>query len=313
MISKDSPGGAMTIGARRPGWLASMPVVLLVCLITVFSTTGCSASKQRLMHAQQIAQAGSLEPISVSAGDFKLAGWLRITESSNSLRVYIEGDGLAWARRDRPSLDPTPRNPVALSLAANDNHPNVLYLARPCQYQGVGSNRACKPALWTHGRFSPEVVDALDQALDQMLDQFREHAGIELVGYSGGGALAVMIAARREDVINLRTVAGNLDSESFVALHQVSPMSGSKNPADYAASLRHLPQVHFFGDADKVIPGKISQQFAEKAAPSTCITRKPVHGANHADGWQERWPTLLALKPSCNARPINLPQGPVQP
>ena len=35
--------------------------------------------------------------------------------------------------------------------------------------------------------------------------------GIHLIGYSGGGAIAVLTASRREDVLSVRTIAANLD------------------------------------------------------------------------------------------------------
>ena len=57
------------------------------------------------------------------------------------VNIYIEGDGRAWLNKNRPSLDPTPKNSLALKLAEIDPAPNVIYLARPCQYSKLIKKR----------------------------------------------------------------------------------------------------------------------------------------------------------------------------
>lgn len=102
------------------------------------------------------------------------------TTAPTRLRVYLEGDGHAWATATQPSLDPSPHNLLVARLAVDDPTPNA-YLARPCQFVMAPT---CEPALWTDRRFSQEVVTSLSQALDQMKQRYgnREY---ELVGYSG--------------------------------------------------------------------------------------------------------------------------------
>ena len=55
-----------------------------------------------------------------------------------------------------------------------------------------------------------KVVRVSKQAIDTLKQQFQSEE-IVLVGYSGGGAIAALVAARRADVADLISVAGNLD------------------------------------------------------------------------------------------------------
>jgi len=122
---------------------------------------------------------------------------------------------------------------------------------------------------------------------------------INLVGYSGGGAVAVLVAARRRDVISIRTVAGNLDHDEVNRIHQVSPMPGSLNAIDVAPQLASIPQLHFSGADDDTVPPAIADRF-RAAAGGRCVKSLVVPGASHESGWPERWPGLLAMRPSCD-------------
>ena len=122
-----------------------------------------------------------------------------------------------------PSANPTPRNPLGLRLAAIDPGKNVLYLARPCQYINFKSERSCKVSYWTLKRFSKEVIIAVNEAIDKMVLKARVER-IHLVGYSGGGAVAALVAASRKDVSSLRTLAGYMDHVSLNKEVGVSPL-----------------------------------------------------------------------------------------
>jgi len=82
---------------------------------------------------------------------------------------------------------------------------------------------------------------------------------IHLVGYSGGGAIAVLIAARRKDVLTLRTIAGDLDPPSLAEYHHTTPLQGSLNPTMAIPKILNLPQQHFSGGKDKTVPHPLLQ------------------------------------------------------
>jgi dienelactone hydrolase len=242
-------------------------------------------------------QAG-LAPSTVAAGPFTLTAFTRFDAPGQPVTVYIEGDGQAWVSRTRLSADPTPGNPVALALAAQERgSANVAYLGRPCQYGGTARDAACTPALWSSHRFSPQVVAAMDAAVSEMARRSGA-SGVHLVGFSGGGAIAALVAARRGDVASLRTVAGNLDHDAVNRLHGVSRLDGSLNPIDHAPALRAIPQIHYSGANDSVVPLSIAAAFVT-AVGGPCATARVIPGASHDSGWPEAWQRAAADLPRC--------------
>lgn len=218
-------------------------------------------------------------------------------EASKALRVYIEGDGQAWLSRHRLSSDPTPRTKLVQRLMAKDHAVNRAYLARPCQYvMGQGKSRNCDKRYWSSHRFSEAVVVAMGQALDVLA---MEGQKIELVGYSGGGTIAMLLAARRSDIVSVRTIAGNLDHAAFSAHHQVTPLHGSLNPIDEAGKLTRIPQIHWFGSKDRVIPPFIAEKFAKAQGKASCVVTQEVAQASHKDGWERAFPALLTQPLPC--------------
>ncbi|MFH1209158.1 MAG: alpha/beta hydrolase [Candidatus Omnitrophota bacterium] len=276
---------------------------LLLFTVLAFSLAGCltvPSASERLSKADTIVQEAGFHRVRVRTSPFLITAYSRIQEHGKDLHIYIEGDGYAWVTRNRVSGDPTPRRPVALELAAEDPAPNVVYLARPCQYTPVEMNPACEEAYWTDKRFSEEVIRSMDQAVDKFAKD-AQSPGIHLIGYSGGGAVAALIAARRQDVKSLRTVAGNLDPTGFNEYHEVSSLDeASLDPMEVAGKLSGIPQYHFTGSEDPIVPAFIAQHFAEKSGIRGCVHVVPVQGADHTDGWTGVWPWLLALPLNCS-------------
>ena len=121
----------------------------------------------------------------------------------------------------------------------------------------------------------------------------RHHiTAFNLIGYSGGGTVSVLLAARRDDVISLRTVAGNLDHKLQSHIHKVSMMPYSLNAKDSAQDISDIPQIHFVGAQDKIVPIDIAESY-KKSARSHCIKNKIVSNVKHHKGWTENWLTLL--------------------
>ena len=267
---------------------------LLITLI--FLLAGCVNGDSR-ERAARLAKKAGLNSQNLQTSPFELRVWLRITAPEQPVRVYIEGDGFAWRSRTRPSDDPTPRQPTGLMLAAADTSANVVYLARPCQFIGPPLPANCGATWWTDNRFSPQVVQAMNEALNQAPRALPD-ARIELVGYSGGGAIAALIAARRDDVRSLRTVAGNLDVAYVNATHNVSAMPQALSAIDVAPQLANLPQIHFTGSADTTVPPAAARRF-QQAAGGRCVRIESVQGMAHGSDWAAVWPSLLQRQPDC--------------
>ncbi|PLZ01721.1 alpha/beta hydrolase [Burkholderia sp. WAC0059] len=262
--------------------------------------SGC-APLDRNAHADALAKPAGLEREQIAADGFVLTAFTRITRPDAPLDLYIEGDGLAWVSRSEPSLDPTPLAATGLALAAADPAPNVAYLARPCQFTPMASNPRCGIAWWTGRRFAPAVVASIDDAVSRLAARTPGQP-INLTGYSGGAAIAVLVAARRTDVASIRTVAGNLDDAFVNRLHHVSPMPESLNPIDYAARVAAIPQLHFASADDEVVPPDVARRFVDSADATGlhCAQMQVVSGLTHDGDWARRWPALLRLTPTCS-------------
>jgi hypothetical protein len=283
--------------STQPGrFIAALPGILLGTLL-ISLLNGCSVL-DRNAHADALAGPAGLKRERVDTGSFVVTAFSRISRPDAPLDLYIEGDGLAWISRSEPSLDPTPREATGLALAAADPAPNVVYLARPCQFTPMTMNPRCGVPYWTGKRFAPEVVASMNEAVSQIATRAPGQP-INLVGYSGGGALVVLIAARRTDIASIRTVAGNLDDEFVNRLHQVSPMPESKNPIDFASRIASIPQVHFSGADDTVVPPVVAQRFVD-ATGRRCAQARTVPDVTHGGDWSSRWPALLAIVPACS-------------
>jgi pimeloyl-ACP methyl ester carboxylesterase len=226
-----------------------------------------------------------------SAGTFDLAMARRPSTRSAVLIVFIEGDGFAYARSGRRSMDPTPTDPLALRLALQQPGSGaVAWLARPCQYGARSRN--CHSDYWSIARFAPEVIDSASIALDRLKDDAGGASRLILVGYSGGGTLAALLAQRRSDVSALVTVAANMDVGAWTTAHGLTPLSRSIDPADDAALLSHIPQVHFVGADDRIVGPEIARRFTARMAADAPVTIAIVPGQDHGCCWAARWPEL---------------------
>ncbi|MGI9286759.1 MAG: alpha/beta hydrolase [Pseudomonadales bacterium] len=200
------------------------------------------------------------------------------------LHVYIEGDGRPWHSRQRVSLDPTPKNPLMLKLMATDPAPSV-YLGRPCYFNLHDAN--CSPIWWTHKRYSEVVVSSLDNALQRYAT---DYDGIILFGHSGGGTLAMLLAAMRTDVVALITLAGNLDIDAWARHHRYSSLHGSINPAKQAPLSKTTLQQHYLGERDDNIKPDMIRTTIEQQYAAQFFLLKEI---DHSCCWQTLWPDLL--------------------
>ena len=229
---------------------------------------------------------------------FDLVAWHRgLGTTTGTLHVYIEGDGQAF-RRGQVTRDPTPRRALGLELARRDRHRAVLYLSRPCQYLEPSALAACHPRYWSSHRFAPEVVTSMGDALDQALAAWRTPPRLLLVGYSGGGNIATLLAEERTDVIGLVTVAANLALNAWTTHHKVPRLVGSLDPAQVIGSgFGALKQRHLAGREDTVVPPAIIRRFLKETnLPPDLLEIVP--GYSHNCCWIDLWP-----KPLCGLTP----------
>jgi hypothetical protein len=217
------------------------------------------------------------------------------------LTVYIEGDGAVWRVRQVPPSDPTPQNPIAAYLALADTGPFVAYMGRPCMYLDGAQLQHCSSALWTDARFGKESLAISNSALDDLIEKFKMEGLfgpsravlLNLVGYSGGGVMAVLLASQRADVACLSTLAAPLDIEVWAKLQKVAPLSQSLNPAYPDPRLSQIKQMHWYGAKDKIVPPQSLGRYRNwNPSLSKDQVVQVLPNFNHRDYWVNEWPTL---------------------
>lgn len=277
--------------ARPRGRAFFVPVIVMLGLAGCESVTGVFGERADV--AARIASGAGMEPFFVDTGQFELAGYKRFRDpSSREVSIYIEGDGLAFLSATTISRDPTPRDPVSLRLAATDPSANVAYLARPCQFQTPERLSQCSYAYWTNARFAPEVVKATSTAVNAIVKASRADR-VRLYGYSGGGVIAALVAGQRQDVVFLATAAAPLDHGSWTRMKKFSPLDRSLDAIDEVKRLAHIPQVHFAGAEDTVIPFQVIKRFADQVrAQGGRAEIVTVPDTDHWCCWQDAWPVL---------------------
>jgi pimeloyl-ACP methyl ester carboxylesterase len=278
---------------RTPDRARRARLLAVALSLAAFACTGIPSPAQRRGFADSLAQREGWHAITIRAGPLDLVAYVPDRSANGrSLTVFVEGDGLAWIGDVGPSSDPTPREPVGLRMALLHPEGNAAYLARPCQYIGARAS-GCPQRYWTDGRFSPEVIDATGRAIDALEERFGADR-LTLVGYSGGGAVAALVAARRGDVERLVTIAGNVDPAAWARLHRIPALGGSMSPADEVAALHGIPQWHFAGARDSNVPPELALGFAGRFPENERPIVEVEAAFDHHCCWASAWPRLCS-------------------
>jgi hypothetical protein len=253
-------------------------------LVAALVLGGCASPLQR---ANLTAERGGLVAMTLAGAGFQHSAYARVAPGNADLVLFIEGDGTPWVNAGRSvASDPTPRVPVALDLAIH-TPASVLYLGRPC-YFAARSDPACEPRWWTSDRYSAAVVKSMVGAANRFIvDHHTQH--VLLVGYSGGGALAVLMAPSVLHVAGVVSIAGNLDTNAWTQQHHYLPLGGSLNPASQAPLPAALPQWYLLGDRDTNVTDAMVSRYLERV-PAAHIWH--FAGFDHACCWGHEWPQL---------------------
>ncbi len=228
-----------------------------------------------------------------------------VDRSKQDLWVFIEGDGSpiefdSLALTVHPARDPIARNPIGLRLAAA-TPASALYLSRPC-YGDATTEPRCASSLWTSARYSTPVVDSMAAALSAYQ---RQHGwrSLILVGYSGGGVLAVLMADRVAAVRAVITISANLDIDAWARDSSCRPLAdrspattggcepfvNSVNPAD-SIRQRHWTEIALIAGKDTVVPSHTTVNYFAHH-PETSIWEYPEF--DHGCCWVEQWPQIF--------------------
>jgi len=272
---------------------------VLACLVQVLLLGGCAGLFQSPTE-RVYAQAREARFLPAPGVDGSVKAWLRVSpvpDADVPLTVYIEGDGAEWRGRYRPPADPTPTNALTLRLAMRDPGARVAYLGRPCQYLDEEALAKCPSSLWILGRYGEAALKIAGAAIDKLMLSARA-AHVNLVGFSGGGVIATLLAARRNDVACVVTLASPLDTAAWIRELGVSALTESLNPVDFAGRLRFVAQWHFAAAKDEIVPFTALRQVGD-VLPYARIEVMPEY--DHDCCWVLAWEKLRAQ--TCLAGP----------
>jgi hypothetical protein len=265
---------------------------LCFSLLSILLFSGCAhipTLDERKATALNFSSDKALTQTTIKTSTFNLFSMQKLSQCENKdMKVYIEGDGLAWVTRNRISDDPTPLNPIGLSLMLSDESECKVYIARPCQYV---QQDICENKYWTSHRFNTKIIQSFDEALSNLKENHK-NSSFTLVGYSGGGAVAALTASKRDDVSRLITVAGNIDTDKWVSLQHISPLEGSLNPANYTKRLENIPQYHLIGNDDNIVPKDIFFSYLNKFENKNNV-KYFTYDATHTKNWEQHYKNFL--------------------
>ncbi len=209
------------------------------------------------------------------------------SDSTEILHVYLDGDGSPWRNQYSVATDPTARNPLILALMQQDSHAGIL-LGRPCYY-GLNHDLGCNESLWTEKRYAAIIVASMQAALQHWLTQ-HSAAKIVLIGYSGGGTLAALMAQTFRPLQAVVTFAANLDVDAWSLYHEYTVLSESLNPMRQPILASEIQQLHVAGAIDNNVPEFIIQNYASKQPHAQFISYPQV---DHFCCWVEKWSEIL--------------------
>lgn len=233
---------------------------------------------------QRLAIDGGLEKAWIDTGKFE---HLRLSNNvrGSPLRIYVDGDGTPWIRDNRVSIDPTPTNPVLLRLMHEADHPAV-YLGRPC-YFGTATDGRCEERWWTFDRYGEAVIESMCDAANEIAREFNAES-VQLIGFSGGGAIVIRMSECTDLLVALTTIAGNLDPAAWSRHHGYSPLND--NTVTNAAPPNAVIHSHWQCSNDENIPPAITDDFFRSRPVAK---RYIVEDCTHSSGWQEYWSRII--------------------
>lgn len=255
--------------AHRRGLISSSVVAAMIIALS-----GCTALSA--------ARRAGLDPQVITGSKFQHLVYARLKQDS-PLFIFIEGDGTPWVNNGQDiASDPTPSEPLALELMLQ-TEAAAAYLGRPC-YFGL-KDTACTADYWTNKRYSDDVVLSMTAVVTALLQRSRASRCI-LIGHSGGGALALLIAARTDLACAVVTVAGLVDTDAWTQWHGYEPLLGSNNPARLSNG---IDQIHLVGLHDTVVPPEQTRAAANAEAAIWAFET-----FDHVCCWVEDWPGIFA-------------------
>jgi dienelactone hydrolase len=263
----------------------------LIVAFVVATVAGCATPERS---AQTLARSNGLAPLLLQGTGFQHHAFAAVRGPPGLLVLFIEGDGSPWIRGWWPwsgwriAADPTSRQPLALELAVA-TPASVLYLGRPC-YLEVRRPSECSEPLWASERYSSAIVASMSAAAATYIAE-HHFEQVLIVGYSGGGTLAALMARNLPHASGLVAIAGNLDPDAWAQLHGYLPLQGSLNPSLEPPLPADLKQWYLVGERDSNVPAAATARYFARVPKDRVWSYARF---DHKCCWVEAWPSIFA-------------------
>ena len=191
----------------------------------------------------------------IETSQHTIATWQKISDKNQPIHIYIEGDGRAFFANGAVSPDPTPHDNFVRDLVAHDMYSNVVYIARPCQFI---RDENCDFHDWTDARFSKNNIDSVANVIRKISN----NRPVVLIGYSGGALMTGLVIQQNPDIKVQKwiTIAGVLNHHDWTNYFGDAPLMQSMD----LDSVPNVPQIHYAGDNDSVVPVVLSQKWVDE-------------------------------------------------
>lgn len=280
--------------------LSQVGFLQAVCALTVvvMLVYGCTIPAENFR--ETAASLGLREEVVVGT-EFRHVLFWREGSDRPILHVYLGSDGSPYLG-GYPAKDPTPRDPLTLRLLALDSGPAV-YVGRPC-YHGVSAAPECTPDVSTYARYSERVVASLAAVVRRILAIHR-YPELVLIGHSGGGILAMLLAERLPETSTVVTIAAPLDIDAWTDYHKARRLTGSLNPTRRPPLGGDVVQIHFAGGNDRTVPPSVVTAGASPTHAKVVV----IEDYDHVCCWEQIWPRVLRSLGAGRALPGDDPGG----
>ena len=83
----------------------------------------------------------------------------------------------------------------------------------------------------------------------------------------------------------------------YIKLLNISNLSKSLNFYPIIEKTSNIPQVHYYGLEDKIVPNQLQISYKNQNIDNKCIDIKSVN-ATHDNGWEDFWSTNSSILPN---------------
>lgn len=256
-------------------------LALIVVAVSILSA--CASSPSARFNSK--AEAMGFTKKVISTPQFDLTVFYNNVTKTEGLNIYIEGDGRPFIHKTYINQDPTSTQALTLKLMSQDPTRSVL-VGRPCYHKPKARN--CNDSKWwTSHRYSKTIVESIVNAINNINTPKDD---VTLIGFSGGGTLAMLAAGHLRTVKRVITINANLDINAWATQHNYTQLSGSLNPIDFLDDLSSIPQDHLIGGKDTNVDASV---WRSKLEPYDSVIVHSYPDFNHQCCWEKIWGAFL--------------------